>query len=72
MARSDLFVTSLAERLLIYALGRELDHHDMPTVRNVVRKAAAEGHTFRALVQAIVASPTFQQRVKVGADLGAK
>jgi hypothetical protein len=67
LARSDLFVTALTERLLTYALGRELDHHDMPIVRSVVRTAGAERHTLRALVQAIVASATFQHRVKTAA-----
>jgi hypothetical protein len=35
-------------------------------VRGVVRAAAEENHTFRALVQAIVASDSFQKRMKSG------
>jgi hypothetical protein len=66
LARSDAFVTSLTERLLTYALGRELEYYDMPTVRGVVRAAAADGTTLAALVQAIVASDAFQKRVKTG------
>ena len=38
LSRSDAFVTSLTERLLTYALGRELEHYDQPVVRGVVRR----------------------------------
>src|SRR5687767_11506990 len=66
LARSDVFVATLTERLMIYALGRELESHDMPVVRSVVRAAAEDDHTFRALVQAIVQSDSFRKRVKAG------
>jgi len=70
LARSDVFVATLTERLMTYALGRELGNHDLPVVRGVVRAAAAEDHTLRSLLQAIVASDSFQKRAKsaVGAD----
>ncbi len=51
---------------MTYAMGRELESHDMPVVRGVVRAAAADDYTLRALVQAIVASDTFRKRVKAG------
>jgi hypothetical protein len=66
LARSDAFVATFAERLMAYALGSELGSHDMPVVRGVVRAAAADDYTFRALVQAIVASDSFRKRVKTG------
>ena len=66
LARSGVFVATLTERLMTYALGRELQSHDMPVVRSVVRAAAEDDHTFRALVQAIVASDSFRKRVKAG------
>jgi hypothetical protein len=67
LSRSESFVTALAERLMTYALGRELEYYDKPVVRSVVRAAAAEDNTLDALVQAIVASDSFQRRVKTGA-----
>ena len=67
LSRSDAFVTALTERLLTYALGRELEYTDEPIVRGVVRAAAAHGSTLPALIQAIVASDAFQKRMKVGA-----
>ena len=66
VARSDAFVTALTERLLTYALGRELEHYDQPVVRSVIRQAAADGTTLAALVQAIVASDAFRKRIKAG------
>jgi hypothetical protein len=68
LARSDSFVTSLTERLMTYALGRELEYYDKPVVRSVVRAAAAKNNTLDALVQAIVSSDSFQQRVNTGAE----
>jgi hypothetical protein len=68
LSRSGTFVTALAERLMTYALGRELDYYDRPAVRGVVRAAEANGTTLDALIQAIVASDTFQMRMKTGSE----
>ena len=68
LARSGAFVTALTERLMTYALGRELDYYDMPVVRGVIREAEAHGTTLDALLQAIVASDTFQMRMKTTAE----
>jgi hypothetical protein len=68
LERSDTFVTALTERLMTYALGRELDYRDRPAVRSVVRAAAPENYTLAALVQAIVASDAFTHRVKPRGD----
>src|SRR6185295_7473450 len=38
VSRPDIFVGTLTEKLLTYALGRGLDHHDMPAVRTIVRE----------------------------------
>ena len=65
LARPDAFMTSISERLLTYALGRELEYYDGPAVRNIVRQAASEGFTFTALIRAVVMSAPFQQRIKL-------
>jgi hypothetical protein len=67
LSRSDAFVAALTERLMTYALGRELEYYDRPVARQVVRDATAHGRSLAALVQAIVASDSFQKRVKTGA-----
>lgn len=58
--KPELFVHTLAENLLIYALGRPVQHFDMPLVRKLVRDAARDDYRFSALVLGIVASPAFQ------------
>ncbi|MEN9706107.1 MAG: hypothetical protein RLZZ393_1986, partial [Pseudomonadota bacterium] len=47
---------------MTYAVGRHVDHSDMPTVRAVVRKAKAEGLSFEQLVLGVVNSDAFRRR----------
>jgi hypothetical protein len=60
VGRPDLFVNTLAENLLTYALGRPAQYYDMPLVRRLVSDAAKQDYRFSALVLGIVASPAFQ------------
>jgi cytochrome c551/c552 len=60
----DVFVGTLTEKLLIYALGRGLGHYDMPTVRSIVRDAAKDNYRFSSLILGIVKSTPFQKRMK--------
>ena len=66
LSRSDAFVTTATEKLLVYALGRPVHYYDMPTVRTVVRRAAKDGNRFSALLLGIIESDAFQKRVKKG------
>lgn len=66
MGHSDLFVRTLTQKLMIYALGRPVEYHDMPTVRSIMRNAASDDNRFSALVEGIVQSPQFTRRVKSG------
>ena len=66
--RSEAFMTSVSERLLTYALGRELEYYDEPAVRRIVQQATAEGFTLTALVRAVVMSEPFQKRIKLEAS----
>ena len=56
------FVQTFTEGLLTYATGRKLEYYDMPTVRRIVRGAAADNYRFSALVQAVVQSDQFKMR----------
>jgi hypothetical protein len=60
LARDDQFVQALTEKLMMYALGRELEYHDMPQVRAVVRAARREDYRFSTLVAGIVRSDAFR------------
>jgi mono/diheme cytochrome c family protein len=56
------FVTTLAENLLTYALGRNLEYYDNSVVRSVVHDAARDNYRISSLVLGIVKSTPFQMR----------
>jgi hypothetical protein len=62
LRRPEQFAQTFTEGLLTYATGRKLEHYDMPTVRRIVRGAAASDYRFSALVQAVVRSEQFTMR----------
>jgi mono/diheme cytochrome c family protein len=64
LGRSDAFMTTATEKLYTYALGRPVHAYDMPTVRGIVRRAAANDNRFSSLVMGIIESDAFQKRVK--------
>jgi cytochrome c553 len=63
MAHPDVFVRTMTEKLLIYALGRGLDARDMPAVRAIMREGAARDDRFSSLVFGIVHSTPFTMRL---------
>ena len=62
LERPEQFAGTVTEKLLSYALGRGLEHADRPTVRAVVRDAAADDYRWSALVAGIAKSPAFLMR----------
>jgi len=62
LENSDLFVMTLAEKLLTYGLGRGVEAYDQPAVRAIVRDAAASDYRFSTLITGVVQSPPFQLR----------
>jgi hypothetical protein len=62
LAQPEVLVGTMTEKLLTYALGRSLEHYDMPAVRGIVRSAAPQNYRFSALVLAIAQSTPFQMR----------
>jgi hypothetical protein len=68
MRHPDVFVRTMTEKMLTYALGRGLDYHDMPAIRSVVRDAARSNYRFSSIVLGIVNSVPFQMRMAQGVD----
>ena len=56
------FVTSLAERLLMYSVNRQLEYFDMPQVRKIVKGAKKDNYTFASLVLGIVNTDAFRRQ----------
>ncbi len=62
LQRPDLFVSTLTERLLTFALGRGVESFDAPAIRTIVRDAQSEDYCFSSLILGIVNSPPFKMR----------
>ena len=60
--RGGNFVSTVAEKLLTYALGRGVESFDAPAVRGIVDAAARDGYRWSALIEGIVRSTPFQMR----------
>ncbi len=67
LADPTLFANTVAEKMLIYALGRGLEPADMPVVRQMVRNAAEHDYSLVSIVLGIVDSYPFQNRTNGGA-----
>jgi len=60
--RPELFVGTLTEKLLTFALGRGIESYDAPAVRRIVRGSADKDYRFSALIVGIASSKPFQMR----------
>ena len=63
--RPEVFVGTVTEKLMIYALGRGLEPVDMPVVRNVLKGAAKNNYAMQSIILGIVQSSPFQMRTKL-------
>ena len=66
LKQPELFVGTVAEKLMIYALGRGLAYYDMPEVRKIVHDSASQNYRFSSLVMGVINSTAFQKRIKAG------
>ena len=62
LERPELFVRTLTEKLLTYALGRAPEEDDAPAVRKIVREARAQDYRFSSLILGLANSTPFQMR----------
>lgn len=60
--RSYDFIITVVEKLLIYALGREVGHTDAAFMRSIIKQAATDEYRISAIINAIVESTPFQMR----------
>ncbi len=56
------FARTVTEKLMVYALGRRLEYYDGPTVRQIVRDAAADDYKWSSIILGVVQSPAFLMR----------
>ncbi|HYK62714.1 MAG TPA: DUF1592 domain-containing protein [Bryobacteraceae bacterium] len=62
---SPAFVRVVADKLLIYALGRGTEYYDMPLMRSIVHDAEKNNYRFSSFVLGVVKSEPFQMNMKM-------
>lgn len=62
LAEPEVFVSTLVEKLMIFALGRGLEPSDAPAVRSIVRAARDNQDRFSTIIVSIVQSAPFMMR----------
>ncbi len=62
LRRPELFVGALAEKLMLYSLGRGLEYYDAPAIRRIVRDARANDFHISSIILGVVKSQPFQMR----------
>jgi hypothetical protein len=62
LSQPEQFVTGMTEKLLTYAVGRQVNYNDAPAIRKVLADAAPGNYRFSAIVLGIVNSVPFQMR----------
>ena len=70
----EVVLRTFTENLMAYALGRRVEYYDMPTVRRIVREAAANDYRVSSFVLGVVGSPPFRlaraERLADGPEAG--
>jgi hypothetical protein len=64
LSRPGQFAQALTQKLMMYALGREIEPADMPQVRAIARAAAKNDYRFSSLVAGIVSSDAFRMQAR--------
>jgi mono/diheme cytochrome c family protein len=62
LQQKDQYVKAVTGKLLMYALGREINYHDAPAIRAIVRAASADDYRWSSTILAMVKSQPFQMR----------
>jgi hypothetical protein len=63
LGHREAFVETFIEKLLAYALGREIETYDFPTVRKIQQSAASADYRWSSIILGIVNSVPFQMRM---------
>jgi len=62
LRRPELFVGTVAEKLMIYASGRGLEYYDAPAIRKIVRDTRTKDFRLSSIILGVVQSQPFQMR----------
>ena len=62
LSRPELFVGTVTEKLLTYALGRGVEYYDAPSVRKILADTRSNDFRFSSIILGVVNSTPFQMR----------
>ena len=62
--RPEMFIQTLTQKLLTFALGRGVEAYDGPAIRQVMKEAEANDYRFSSIILGITKSVPFQMRAK--------
>jgi cytochrome c551/c552 len=62
LKRPELFVRTVTQKLMTYGLGRGMEYTDMPVIRGIASRSAAQNYRFSSVVLGIVKSVPFQMK----------
>jgi len=62
LSRPELFVGTVTEKLLTYALGRGVEYYDAPAIRKILADTRNNDFRFSAMILGVVNSTPFQMR----------
>ena len=60
LKHQDVIMLSFTESLMTYALGRRIEHFDMPAIRTIVREAGRNDNRLSSFILGVVKSAAFQ------------
>ena len=69
LKRPSAVARTFTENLMAYALGRRVEHFDMPAVRRIARAAEADGLRLSRFILEIVRSPAFRAQGRAPASV---
>ncbi len=62
-------IRTFVENLMAYALGRRLEHYDMPAVRDIARVASAADNRLSAFILGVVRTPAFRMKAGMAGEI---
>ena len=66
LKHADVFLLSLTENLMTYALGRRVEYTDMPAIRAIIRDAAKNDNKLSSFVLGVANSAAFRMAKAAG------
>jgi hypothetical protein len=62
LKQQESLLRTFTRNLMAYGLGRRVEYFDMPTIRSIVRAAAADDHRIGSYIMGVVNSPAFRMQ----------